>query len=181
MRASPNSRPYCENASNHDPIRLLCMPLINHVKRLAGIASGWDRYVITAAHSLPFIPPCHPASYLQERTYQKLLAPLGGEPAAWAECFFVDPIGDIAVLGSPDSPALCDQAEAYRELVEADSVTPLPIAAPGKEGWLLSLDGDWFRCAIETIGPLGTLWLGDGQRPRGEPLRGSPLQPTPFK
>jgi len=110
------------------------MPLINHVKRLAGIASGWDRYVITAAHSLPFIPPCHPASYLQERTYQKLLAPLGGEPAAWAECFFVDPIGDIAVLGSPDSQALCDQAEVYRELVEADSVTPLPIAAPGKEG-----------------------------------------------
>ena len=28
-----------ENASNHDPIRLLCMPLINQVKRLAGMGS----------------------------------------------------------------------------------------------------------------------------------------------
>ena len=33
----------CENASNHDPIRLLCMPLINHVKRLAGIGSRFAR------------------------------------------------------------------------------------------------------------------------------------------
>jgi hypothetical protein len=33
----------CENASNHDPIRMLCMPLINHVNRLAGMGSRFAR------------------------------------------------------------------------------------------------------------------------------------------
>jgi len=30
------SQPLCENASNHDPNRMLCMALINQVNRLAG-------------------------------------------------------------------------------------------------------------------------------------------------
>ena len=60
-----------------------------------------DRLVVTAAHCLPRFPPCHGASYLEERTYSELLAPLGDDLAVWAECLFADPIADIAVLGSP--------------------------------------------------------------------------------
>jgi hypothetical protein len=61
-----------------------------------------DECVITAAHCLPHLPPCCTASYPEERTYAKLLALLGGEPAIPAECRFADPVGDIAVLGAPD-------------------------------------------------------------------------------
>jgi hypothetical protein len=72
-----------------------------------------NQLVITAAHCLPHFPPCHAMSDQSERTYQKLLAPLGEEPSVWAECMFADPIADIAVLGSPDNQELFDQADAY--------------------------------------------------------------------
>ena len=58
--------------------------------------------VVAAAHCLPILPPAHSASYLEERTYQALLGPLGTQPTVWAECRFVDPVADIAVLGPPD-------------------------------------------------------------------------------
>src|SRR5258708_26989863 len=64
-----------------------------------------NRLVVTAAHCLPLIPPAHGASYLHERTYRALLAPLGGEPAVSAEGLFADPSADIAVLRSPDNQA----------------------------------------------------------------------------
>ena len=38
------------------------------------------------------------------------------EPTVWAEWLFVDPVADIAALGTPDSQALSDQAVAYDEL-----------------------------------------------------------------
>jgi hypothetical protein len=48
------------------------------------------RYVITAAHCLPHLPPAFGHSYLEERTYPRLLGPLADEPTIWAECLFVD-------------------------------------------------------------------------------------------
>src|SRR5258708_31035148 len=53
----------------------------------ARLGSRNERIVITAAHCLPFFPPCHAFSYLQDRTYKALLAPLGQEPTVWAECY----------------------------------------------------------------------------------------------
>ena len=47
--------------------------------------------------------PPMPAMYWQERTYPSLLGPLGDQCSVWAECVFVDPIADIAVLGQPES------------------------------------------------------------------------------
>jgi len=87
-----------------------------------------DRYVITAAHCLSNLPPPHGMSYLHERTYSKLLGPIGGECTVWAECLFADPVADIAVLGAPDNQELSEQADAYEGLAEA--VTPLRIADP---------------------------------------------------
>ena len=112
------------------------------------VEGGRQRLVITAAHCLSHFPPCVAFSHLEERTYQDLLAPLGEPPKVWAECLFVDPIGDIAVLGSPDSQALSAQSEAYEALVE--STAPLVIGdAPNQgAGWMLSLDGQWFKCDL---------------------------------
>ena len=41
-----------------------------------------------------------------ERTYQRLLGELSGEPTVWAERLFADPISDVAVLGPPDNQEL---------------------------------------------------------------------------
>jgi hypothetical protein len=93
---------------------------------------GDERIVITAAHCLPYLPPCHPGRYLHEYTYQRLLGPLDGKRTVWAECVFVDAMADIAVLGSPDNQDLSDQADAYRQLV--DSMKPLAVADAPAQG-----------------------------------------------
>ncbi len=117
------------------------------------IEHGQERFVITAAHCLPVnergqLPfPAMSISGTDERTIPLLLAPLGGNPAIWAECMFADPIADIAVLGSPSHPDLFDQVRAYRELMA--TVTPIAIAkAEDGPAWLLSLDGNWFPCNL---------------------------------
>jgi hypothetical protein len=100
-----------------------------------------ERIVITAAHCLPHLPPCHPGRYLHEYTYQRLLGSLGGKHTVWAECVFVDAMADIAVLGSPDNQELSDQAEAYDQLV--NSTKPIGVAdAPVQGSELLTTFGE---------------------------------------
>jgi hypothetical protein len=82
---------------------------------------GWnERIISTAAHVIAHatlgnetegLPSCHPARYLNEETYPRLLGPLGGEPRCGRS---VDPIADIAALGQPDNQELFDEAEAHR-------------------------------------------------------------------
>jgi hypothetical protein len=109
-----------------------------------------ERIVITAAHCLPRLPPPfehllalptpHPARYLDEETYQRLLGPLGAEPTVWATCLFVDPIADIAVLGRPDNQELSDEADDYDALVE--NLQPLEVAHPPAMGVKIEHLGD---------------------------------------
>jgi hypothetical protein len=116
-----------------------------------------DRLVITAAHCLPFFPPYISFSGIEERTYESLLGPIGTEPTVWAECLFVDPIGDIAVLGPPDNQDLSDQYKQYYKLL--DPLEPISIAdAPAQtSAWLLSLDKRWCQCDVRHYG--GPLWF----------------------
>jgi hypothetical protein len=102
------------------------------------VIEAGDRIVITAAHCLVAddrpLPPAHPWSYTAERTYPGLLGPLcEAKPTVWAECLFVDPIADIAVLGSPDNQELSDEAEAYEQLIRTVP-RPFPIAEAPKQG-----------------------------------------------
>jgi hypothetical protein len=141
------------------------------------VRHGGKRLVLTAAHCLPLddkgnlkIPPPHPWSYLSERTYPTLLGPLDVEPTVWAECLFVDPVADIAVLGCPDYEELSDEADAYEALIEWRK--PLPIADAPKMGRkrvaygtrfdvdkpgrgaarVLSLAGEWIDCTVTRRG-----------------------------
>ena len=111
------------------------------------------RLIITAAHCLPHLPPCHGASYTEERTYANLIGPLGETPSVWTECLFADPIADIAVLGEPDGQALFKECEAYETLIEA---TPALHMVDPKENtgrsWLLSLNRQWISCEVEHNG-----------------------------
>src|SRR2546430_297193 len=77
------------------------------------------RVVVTAAHCLPNLPPAHASSYTEDRTYPKLLSSLdGAKKDIWAECMFVNPVADIAVLGKPDDQVVPDEADAYDALAE---------------------------------------------------------------
>jgi hypothetical protein len=107
------------------------------------------RMVLTAAHCLPHLPPPHPASFLEERTYPKVLGIRGATPDVWAECLFADPIADIAILGQPDNQALPREAESYNRLLE--SRPPLRLAQIAKRGpaWLLTLEGRWIECIVD--------------------------------
>ncbi len=120
------------------------------------------RFVITAGHCLPFLPPSLSVSYTEERTYEALLGPLGGERKVWAECLFADAIGDLAILGPPDNQELWDQAEDYVALME----TPFSITDPPRgrsPAWLLSLEDRWYRCTVShNGGMLGVLGAAEG-------------------
>jgi hypothetical protein len=134
-----------------------------------------ERLVITAAHCLPFLPPAQSFFEPKERVYGPLLAPLGGEPRASAVCRFVDPIADIAVLGSPSD----SNADEYKALVDAATAFsvggslrhPVNFWMPAR---LLSLDSQrWFSCTIRHYG--GPLWITHAAEAiRGE-MSGSPI------
>jgi hypothetical protein len=123
--------------------------------------------IITAAHCLPLLPPCHPASDVEERTYKLLLGPVDGERTVWAECLFADPIADIAVLGEPDNQALSDEADAYNQLMaEMTTWTVADAPAQGSErvgqadcptpgegtASVLSLEGQWLEGRVTCWG-----------------------------
>lgn len=123
------------------------------------------RLIITAAHCLPHLPPCIAASYTEERTYPDLIGRLNDQsPKVWTECLFADPVGDIAVLGGPDDQELPEQADAYDQLTQKlddqdePQVPALRVAeAENGPAWLLTLDGRWAQCHVETTG--NGLWI----------------------
>jgi len=133
---------------------------------------SYPHLVVTAAHCLPHLPPPHLGSYTEERTYAGLLGPLGDAPStAWAECLFVDPVADLAVLMCPDNQEPDLGSDAYEALVE--SMTPVPVRA-AKEGaaWVPGLDGRWFRCDVKGVG--SPLWI-ESVEPIVGGMSGSPI------
>lgn len=141
---------------------------------------GPTRYVLTAAHCLPELPPAVGGlSYTHERTYGNLLGPLGEKATVWAECLFVDPVADIAVLGQPDNQILSEEADAYDDLM--DKAVPLPMGslsfAKGQreaeaDVFVLSLRGDWFEIHVTSLGR--TVWTASAE-PIEAGMSGSPI------
>jgi hypothetical protein len=150
------------------------------------------RYVITAAHCLPKMPPAHAASFPEERTYKRLLGPLGRRPTVWTTCVFADPVADIAVLGGPDGQILTEECDAYVALT--DPVVPFTIGAlkfvqqqqrlPGGQvirglqeaearGQILSLDRRWFACQVNSHGV--SAWVEKPESPIEGGMSGSPI------
>lgn len=133
---------------------------------------------MTAAHCLPELPPPHLAAYLNEKTF-KLLAPLHEKASIRTECFFADPVHDLAVLISPDDEELSDDFDAYEAPTE--SLKPLRIADAPEEGraWLLSLKDEWLSCSFRrnNIGRalIGPLCIGDLEHPIEVGMSGSPF------
>jgi hypothetical protein len=122
---------------------------------------GEERVIVTAAHCLPYLPPPHRASYLKERRYENLLAPLGRKPLVWADCLFVDPTADLAVLGGPHGSS--EQLRAFEMLVGKAEPLRLGTATFRKlrrrvQKWRneeLQRTLDWQRCGKSSISPPG--------------------------
>lgn len=130
------------------------------------------RLIVTAAHCLPHFPPCASPSFVSERTYVDLVGALGSRPSTWAECLFVDPISDLAVLGSPDNQALVKEAAKYAALADACTALTIVNAPPDGSGWALSLAGRWFQCRAQHYG--AALWLDASEEIAGG-MSGSPI------
>jgi hypothetical protein len=107
-----------------------------------------------------------------ERTYQKWLGPLGKEPTVWTECFFADPVADIAVLGTPDK--LPEESEAYDALVESDAPLRFADAPENSRAWHLSLDREWFTFAVQIVND-GPLLVREITQPIKHGMSGSPI------
>ncbi len=106
--------------------------------------------VITAAHCLPWLPPCLTFSYTSGRTFKKLLGALGEAPTIWAECVFVDPISDVAVLAEPDGQALFDACAAFEAFVEGrPTLRPKRLTEARTDAWVLTLAASWKPCSVE--------------------------------
>jgi hypothetical protein len=138
------------------------------------VEAGHERLVITAAHCLPHLPPCHGAANLDERTYDNLLGPFGDlKPKVSAECRFADPVADIAVLGSPDGQELGNEAEAYEALTEEAAPLQIGEAADQADAWLVQLDGRVTSCRVSHCG--GPLWIEDAKDGIHGGMSGSPI------
>lgn len=109
-----------------------------------------SRLVVTAAHCLPKLPEPCTALYSEERTYKNLLGSFdGGKIGVFAECLFVDPVADIAVLGRPGD--FDDEANDYDALVDDAPFLRIRNARSG-QGWVLSLEGRWIRTVLKLLG-----------------------------
>jgi hypothetical protein len=82
-----------------------------------------------------------------------LLGRLGQPQKVWAECLFADPVGDIAVLGEPDSQDLYEQCRDYRTLM--DEMPPLAVsklrAHQELAVWVLPLKADWVSATARFV------------------------------
>jgi Trypsin-like peptidase domain len=185
--------------STRETVATKTLPIIVAVGADGGrgfvVEAGSDRYVITAAHCLPELPPASTAAMIDERTFANLLGPLDGERTVWAECAFVDPVADIAVLCSPDGQSLFEEADAYEALVENEELTAWTVAAPppvkppadwptrvpvdraiGKSrARLISLDGRLFDCTIVHRGGGTMLWVEGAAEPIMGGMSGTPI------
>lgn len=145
--------------------------VVETVRQLAdGFLEG--RVVVTAAHCLPHLPPLF--ADVESRTYPSLLGHLGSKPTVWAECLFVDPIADIAVLCSPDDQELFEESDAYEALVDQAAALSISDCAPTQLAWLLSCKGEWFSCRVKRL-PNGPLWIKNAAQDIVGGMSGSPI------
>lgn len=136
-----------------------------------------DTLVITAGHCLPDLPPAMPAAHNAERTYVNFIGPIGGAATLAAECLFVDPVGDLAVLCGPDNQTYFDESEQYEAFTDRrPKLTIGRIPEDPCQAWLLARDGKWCSCSI-SVGRWGrTLQISDLQAKSIAPgTSGSPV------
>jgi hypothetical protein len=130
-----------------------------------------QRYVLTAAHCLPRYPA---PNRDWSSAYKNLLGPLGRKRRTiWAECIFVDPVADVAILGSPDNQELWQQATAYEMLMEA--ATPLSLGCyEAGPVFMMSRDTTNLVSGVPRL-PGMVMWIPECDGPIQGGMSGSPI------
>lgn len=137
-----------------------------------------DRMILTAAHCLheTLLVGAHSGS--EDRLFRNLIGALGSEPDVCCQCYFLDPIADIAVLGEPDNQMFFQEAEDYNNLLESMKAFTVgkSRAKLGDEltrkGLVMSLKNEWVDCTLKRFGH-GALWVTSTPIIRG--MSGSPI------
>jgi hypothetical protein len=154
-----------------------------------------ERFVVTAAHCLPYLPAPHLARDWDEGgVYLNLVGPMDAEPTITVGCVFCDSVADVAVLGPPDDQEFSDDHHAWAAFVGA--LPPFDVAWPPvrqrmrPSGWteddppnftpgeakfaarVLSLEGEWVDVEAAHCG--GGIWLTPSSAVCGG-MSGSPL------
>jgi hypothetical protein len=106
------------------------------------------RLVVTAAHCLPNLPPAHSCPSLSDKTYPLLGNLDGSKSGVYAECLYVNPVADIAVLGCPDEQERGYDPDLYHELTDDAPVLQIANARSGP-GWVLSIERRWVPTTLE--------------------------------
>jgi hypothetical protein len=137
---------------------------------------GSRRLVVTAAHCLPEFPRTPLDREAWRETTRDILGPLGDNTLISADILFADPISDIAVLGSPNDPALSARVSAYHELI----CTIMPLKVGGAIPWdtpapvrLIALDGRPIEGVVRHVG--GWLYMDNLSAPIQPGMSGSPV------
>jgi hypothetical protein len=127
--------------------------------------------VVTCAHCLPDLPPS--MAMLDERTYAALLGSIDGANRIAAECLFVDPVANIAVLGHPDNRAYPTQSASFGTFLAGRTPFRVTPVSDGLEAavLLLSLDGEWLPALVNSVGQ--SLFLSDCEV--SSAMAGSPI------
>jgi hypothetical protein len=116
-----------------------------------------------------------PEPHFDKSRIRRVLAPLGKKPSIIAECLFVDPISDTAVLGPPGNEELTGECDDF---LEASAALPLGTLTPKFNAelgaWLLGLDDKPFRCRARYHNE-GSLWVADAAKPICGDMSGSPI------
>ena len=127
--------------------------------------------IITAAHCLPWLPRAIAVGDISERTYTDILGDLHDQGRVAAECLFVNPVADVAVLGSPEQE-FYKQARAYHSFTEDRPALRIGQATNG-DGWVLALDGKWITTRLEVYSGFRGSFLEIGATVPGQ--SGSPI------
>ena len=103
-------------------------------------------YVLTAAHCLPRLPRMRP---WEDVPYKAILGPFGRRrPTVWAQCIFVDPISDLALLAEADNQTYSAEAEKFSTLTDERPKIQIASLVQSGPGWILGLNRSWEAIAL---------------------------------
>jgi hypothetical protein len=155
------------------PIQKASKSVIRVTEGRGFVVRGRDdvRYIVTAAHCLTSLR-WEPMS---DQNYKNLLGRLGAKALTiWAQCLFIDPVSDLAVLGGPDDQRLPDQAWKYEKFIRRAIPLSIRLPEPDEQAWLFALDGKhWFSCTAEHVNHM--IWIEGPTEPIRGGMSGSPV------
>jgi hypothetical protein len=138
------------------------------------VAHKGRRLIVTAAHCLPGRQPSAKSVLTAgEHTYRAIVGPLGRGRRVAAQCLFLEPISDVAVLGSPDPKTSPQAAKSYAARVARLAALRIADAPRTTEAWIRDAEGRWRPCIARRRGE--GWWISEADTDIATGMSGSPI------